>query len=689
MATIDTQLAELLGKNAELFAVYEAWSNANVMLLAGTIDDPGSFNSEGGKTGALGYYPVVNVSGQTIYVPSLARLQATALGSADPAALETLLTAKVAESNAAADRAQVAASELQPFVGNFRIFAGPTGFAFLDDLGQEVMFVPFDAARALLMPFLSATRDAASLGPLAAQRSGGVDGFAVTDRLGQEVAFVPFTAGRATTLPNLLATSSLVSAGPLSARAVPGVDGIVFVDALGQGIKVGESSASAPSLDKGEVQSIAAGPFSVITGGHSKGELNSWGGSSNPGNSNGNTARRLDQGWLAWADYYLRGSIDWISNAAVGGENDLQILARVATDIIAKKPALCIMIGGTCNSIAAGYTADQIIATQIGSETPDSGSSILGLLQDAGIKTLWMTDPTWATGHPQFTAANFAALSRVNRALLRAQGYKAGLVTLDANALIIDPASATGAAKATFLKPDNIHQSPKGDRAIGKALASRLQAIGYPVRDILIASAADNSAYNASSKQLLPNPMMIGTAGTFPSSVTGQVPTGYRIAVSGTWPAASITSALVPRADGYGNDWVVTVANAPAADAAVILIGPDLRPQLAPGDVVEAAAQIDLVGMSKVKGHEFTSSLSNGSQFLAISTFERDATTNLPSDYYDQADLTGGVMRTGKAAVPTGTLANGSGDLRFRVTFDAAGGSATIRMSRAQFLKGA
>lgn len=101
----ETQLAELLGRNADLFAAYEQWASGQIMLLAGSVDDPDSFNSDGGKTGALGYYPVVNVSGQTIYVPSLARLQAMAVGSADPAALEALLGAQV---DSAAEQARIA-----------------------------------------------------------------------------------------------------------------------------------------------------------------------------------------------------------------------------------------------------------------------------------------------------------------------------------------------------------------------------------------------------------------------------------------------------------------------------------------------------------------------------------------------------------------------------------------------------
>jgi hypothetical protein len=76
---IDDQLASLLAQNADLFASYEDWSNAQVMLLAGSINDPASFNAQGGTTGALGYYPVVNVSGQTIYVPCMDRLRHAAI----------------------------------------------------------------------------------------------------------------------------------------------------------------------------------------------------------------------------------------------------------------------------------------------------------------------------------------------------------------------------------------------------------------------------------------------------------------------------------------------------------------------------------------------------------------------------------------------------------------------------------
>lgn len=131
----DDQLFELLGKNAELFAAYEEWANAQIMLLAGTVDDPNSFNQAGGKTGALGYYPVVNVSGQTIYVPCQARLMAIALGGENAEGFELLLaqvTGKLADVDAAIGATRAAAGhadERGAYAGNQGDFAKAKGEA--------------------------------------------------------------------------------------------------------------------------------------------------------------------------------------------------------------------------------------------------------------------------------------------------------------------------------------------------------------------------------------------------------------------------------------------------------------------------------------------------------------------------------------------------------------------------------
>jgi hypothetical protein len=104
LPTTDDMLSELLARNADLFATIEAREAAEIMLIAGTIDDPDSFDEDGGKTGALGYYPIVNVNGQTLYFPCQARLKAIALGGANAEVLEGLVD-QVAGKVAAVDTA--------------------------------------------------------------------------------------------------------------------------------------------------------------------------------------------------------------------------------------------------------------------------------------------------------------------------------------------------------------------------------------------------------------------------------------------------------------------------------------------------------------------------------------------------------------------------------------------------------
>jgi hypothetical protein len=87
----DAQLSALLTQNAAIFAAYQTWTNGQVMLLAGSANDPNSFDSNGTKSGALGYYPVVNASQQTVFVPCLARLKEIALGGANAETLAIVL----------------------------------------------------------------------------------------------------------------------------------------------------------------------------------------------------------------------------------------------------------------------------------------------------------------------------------------------------------------------------------------------------------------------------------------------------------------------------------------------------------------------------------------------------------------------------------------------------------------------
>lgn len=109
----DFDPASILVSMANLLASYENQSDGWTLLLAGSVDDPDSFNAAGGKTGALGYYPIINVNGQTSYRPCLARLAAIATGSTDPALLNNLLATQIAAATAQASAAASSAASVQ------------------------------------------------------------------------------------------------------------------------------------------------------------------------------------------------------------------------------------------------------------------------------------------------------------------------------------------------------------------------------------------------------------------------------------------------------------------------------------------------------------------------------------------------------------------------------------------------
>ncbi|MFD1952106.1 tail fiber domain-containing protein [Sphingomonas arantia] len=65
--------AELLQGVSTLVGRQGGVIGGNSNFLAGTRDDPDSFNAEGGKTGDLGYYPMQMADGRVVYFPCLDR----------------------------------------------------------------------------------------------------------------------------------------------------------------------------------------------------------------------------------------------------------------------------------------------------------------------------------------------------------------------------------------------------------------------------------------------------------------------------------------------------------------------------------------------------------------------------------------------------------------------------------------
>lgn len=113
----DDQLAALLAQNATLFAGYEIWMNAQIVLVTGTATDPDSFDASGGKTGALGYYPVTPLDGPTRYLPCYDRLHLIALQADVTAEVSANTAAIAAEVAVRTDQYNASSAELSDIFG--------------------------------------------------------------------------------------------------------------------------------------------------------------------------------------------------------------------------------------------------------------------------------------------------------------------------------------------------------------------------------------------------------------------------------------------------------------------------------------------------------------------------------------------------------------------------------------------
>lgn len=108
---LEDQVATLVARNASLFAAYENFSNGQTALVVGSRNDPDSFDRYGLKEGPLGYYPVLNASGELIFVPCIDRVRADAEAATADAAAGADSSRQQAE--AAADRADLAQEIVQ------------------------------------------------------------------------------------------------------------------------------------------------------------------------------------------------------------------------------------------------------------------------------------------------------------------------------------------------------------------------------------------------------------------------------------------------------------------------------------------------------------------------------------------------------------------------------------------------
>ncbi|TDW50457.1 lysophospholipase L1-like esterase [Curtobacterium sp. PhB42] len=240
-----------------------------------------------------------------------------------------------------------------------------------------------------------------------------------------------------------------------------------------------------------------------------------------------------------YAMLYSGGKLSKTVNAGISGNTTAQMLARVKSDVIAYKPAVCVVLGGTNDS-----------ATPV--ELTDFAANIAGIvlaLRVAGIAPVLCTIPTINS------TAQRAVIIRYNT-WLRRYSAQQGIPLLDFYTLSVDPETGN-LLQSAMGNTDGTHPGNIGNALLGKYAADILGPL-------VGASAVPVAADNTDALNLVVDGLNFGTVanglaapwgvyGTLPSNATPSVVTDplvpgkmQQLALAATTAGATLYKRITP-----------------------------------------------------------------------------------------------------------------------------------------------
>lgn len=268
-------------------------------------------------------------------------------------------------------------------------------------------------------------------------------------------------------------------------------------------------------------------------------------------------------GMLTWAQFFSGHRLQLLRNSGVGGERTDQILARVATGVLAYKPGYCLVTAGT-NDVAQAIPL-ATIKTNL--------TAIWSMLDAAGIRVVATTIPPRNT----YTGTQLADTHALN-AWFRLQGRsRRNFRVADIYSAVVNPA---GTGYLSGYSADGIHPGNKSASAAGKAIADAFAQIIGP----LTPSVLDLGSGEGDPSNVLPYNRF--SAGAMADNTP---PTGWTQAALVGGP---ISYARVPRTDGITGSWLrITV---PTGTSAVLRNNNALlaNGRFAIGETVQGAMEI-------------------------------------------------------------------------------------------------
>lgn len=235
--------------------------------------------------------------------------------------------------------------------------------------------------------------------------------------------------------------------------------------------------------------------------------------------------------WFHWANAFLYQRFKPVAFGGVGGENLAQMYARINT-LLAYSPRYMFVMGGT-NDVTNGRTAAQMFS---------SWRSIVEACQDAG--TIPIVMPCQPNGNYTTTAYKSVYMDYNWQVedYARAMG---GCIFVDPFRMLVDQSLSVPQFPTSKLNAaDVVHWNGIGHMDVGYQLYLQLKDL-IPAVDVF-------PSFSHPYMTSVDNPLMLGTAGTDGTAMTGDTATGWTSNANGAGAAG--VGSKVARAD-YPGEW--------------------------------------------------------------------------------------------------------------------------------------
>ena len=316
-----------------------------------------------------------------------------------------------------------------------------------------------------------------------------------------------------------------------------------------------------------------------------------------------------DLNYFEIANAMLRHPFLLLRNVGKPGKTLAYIQAGFARDVLSKNPDGVKIQGGINDVIASasdGSDADAVLAAMIAPM-----KAMIAECVSRNIFTIVETVGPLGVARD----ANFAIKNRIvyrfNDWLKQyCQVVARSVFLLDTHRLWVNPTAAADGEWASGMSTDGAHPTAKATQAAGIELAALL-ASSYFLQRPKVGSGANAYTEHSSLNNVILNPLFETAGGTLTAAGAGSgaaTNTSHAQLWTTTWTRAglgTITSQLVARADGLGNDQQFTVNPADAGDQ-LSMLSNAMAARVTAGDIISAFLNLQISALAAVSNIFFS-----------------------------------------------------------------------------------